>query len=446
VQRTSRWKPILWIGLVLLIAAGIAWWIHSRPAPQVQGGRFNTGGAMPVVVAAATTGDINITYNALGTVTALATVTVQTQIAGQLVDVAFQEGQEVKKGDVLAQIDPRPYQAALDQYSGQLARDQAALGQAQMDLVRYKKLAEQNSIARQQADDQEFLVHQDEGTVKLDQAQVDNAKLNLSYCRIVAPIAGRIGLRLVDPGNYVMVGNTGGIAVMTQMQPVSVIFTLPEDELPTVMKRMGAGAKLAVTAFDRGGTRKLADGTLSAVDSSIDTTTGTVRLRAQFDNKDEALFPNQFVNAQLLINTLTGATVIPTAAVQRGQPGTFVYIVKPDDTVSVQKITLGPQDGERVAVKSGLAAGDRVVIDGADRLKEGGKITLRTESAAPADAQPAPKGQRPQRGSGTGAGGTKGAAPTAGAAGTAGTTTDTDAGTGTPGTAPAAGTPTGAAQ
>ena len=393
----SSWRPALWIGVLILLLAALAWWLHSRPAPRAPTGRFAVTGPMPVVTATAETGSIDIIYNALGTVTALATVTIQSQIAGQLTQVAFKEGQEVKAGDFLAQIDPRPYQAALDQYTGQLQRDQAALNMARTDLERYQKLAAQNSIARQQAEDQAFTVHQDEGTVKLDQGLVDNAKVNLGYCRIVAPVSGRIGLRQVDQGNYVSVGGTTGIAVITQLKPISVVFTLPEDELPAVMKRLGGGATLSVTAYDRAGTTKLADGTLAAVDSAIDTTTGTVKLRAQFANDDEMLFPNQFVNAQLLINTLENATVIPTAGLQRGQPGTFVYLVKADNTVAMQKIALGPQNGERVAVTSGLSPGDKVVTDGADKLRDGGKVTLRQESGAPADGATPPKQPRQRR-------------------------------------------------
>ena len=394
--RRSRWRPVFWIGLIVVLLAALVWWIHTRPAPKAPTGRFGATGTMPVVSATAAAGDIDITYNALGSVTPLATVTVQTQIAGQLVDVGFKEGQVVKKGDFLVQIDPRPYQAALDQAAGQLLRDQAILSMARTDLARYQKLAAQNSIARQQSEDQVFVVQQDEGTVKLDQALVDNAKLNLAYCRIVAPVGGRIGLRQVDPGNYVQVGSSTAIAVITQMQPMSVVFTVPEDELPAVMKRLHDGAHLPVTAYDRSNTTKIAVGQLSAVDSTIDPTTGTVKLRAEFANDDESLFPNQFVNAQLLVDTLKGTTVIPTAAVQRGQPGTFVYLIKPDNTVSVQKVTLGPQQGERVAVTSGLASGANVVVDGADKLRDGAKIALRQESGAAAPAAgAAPAGRAP---------------------------------------------------
>ncbi|HXQ53994.1 MAG TPA: MdtA/MuxA family multidrug efflux RND transporter periplasmic adaptor subunit [Stellaceae bacterium] len=394
----SPLRPVLWTGLVLALIAALAWWIHTRPAPKPPSGRFALSGPMPVVAAPAQKGDIDISYNALGTVTPIATVTVQTQIAGQLVAVAFTEGQEVKAGDFLAQIDPRPYQAALDQYAGQLQRDQAALNEARIDLARYQRLAAQNAIAKQQAEDQEYVVHQGEGTVKLDQALVDNAKLNLGYCRIVAPVDGRIGLRQVDPGNYIQVGSATAIAVITKLKPISVIFTLPEDELPAVMKRLHNGAQLPVTAYDRSNINLLATGTLAAVDSAIDQTTGTVKLRAQFANDDETLFPNQFVNARLLIDTLKDATVIPTAGVQRGQPGTFVYLVKPDDTVAMQKVTLGPQDGERVAISKGLSPDDKVVVDGADKLRDGAKVSLRQESGAGDPTDTAAKTPRQGRG------------------------------------------------
>jgi multidrug efflux system membrane fusion protein len=405
----SRLRPVLWLGLVVLLAVALGWWIHTRPGPKTPTGRFAGNGPMPVVAGLAQAGDIHIIDNALGSVTPLATVTVTTQIAGVITDVGFKEGQEVKKGDFLVQIDPRPYQAALDQAAGQLLRDQASLEMAKTDLVRYQRLAEQNSIARQQSEDQKYIVDQDAGTVKLDQAQLDNAKLNLAYCRVVAPISGRIGLRQVDIGNYVQVGSSAtAIAVITQMQPITVEFTLPEDDLPKVMKRLQGGATLPVAAYDRSNTTKLADGTLSAVDSAIDPATGTIKLRAEFANTDEALFPSQFVNARLLIDTLTGVTVIPTAAVQRGQPGTFVYVIKPDSTVALTKITLGPQEGEQVAVTEGLSTGDKMVVDGADKLRDGAKVSLRQESAA-TDAA-APQQAQKRKGSGGGnRGGAKGA-------------------------------------
>jgi multidrug efflux system membrane fusion protein len=383
------------IVLLLVVAAGyeiVGWMRSSKPASH---------GPPPQSVGAATiaTGDIRIVVNALGTVTPIATVTVQTQIDGQLTEVAFTEGQTVKKGDFLAQIDPRPYQLLQAQYEGQLARDQGVLAQAQVDLARYQKLAEQNSIARQQYEDQVYIVQQDEGTVKLDQAQIDQQKLNVIYCHIVSPVTGRVGLRLVDPGNYVQTSNTTGLAVVTQMQPITVIFPVPEDDLPEILPQMNAGTTLQVAAFDRANVKQLATGRVIALDSQIDTTTGTVKVRAQFDNPDSALFPNQFVNAQLLVKTLHDVVVVPTAAIQRGAPGAYVYVINADDTVSVRPIKLGPTDGPTAAVTSGLAAGERVVIDGTDRLRDGAHVIV---PGAPGAG--APPGAHAQ-GSGPNAGG-----------------------------------------
>jgi multidrug efflux system membrane fusion protein len=387
-------RVLVSVAIVILLFAAWRWWLHpqrtaNRPAQNAAGiaprgaagsrGRFQMAGPQPVGVATVTKGDIDITLNALGTVTPLATVTVQTQINGQLVDIGFTEGQIVKKGDFLAQIDPRPYQVALEQAQGQLARDQALLQGAQVDLVRYQKLARQNSIAQQQADDQLYLVKQYEGTVKLDEAQVDNAKLNLVYCRITSPVTGKAGLRLVDVGNYVQTSSATGIVVLTQLQPITVVFPVAEDFLPQIQKRIATGATLPVTAYDRNMTTKLALGTLYAIDSQIDPTTGTVKLKAQFDNADLALFPQQFVNAQLLIDTLKDVVIAPTAAVQHGAPGTFVFLVKPGkpgDKVAVTTVKLGPVQGEKVAVLSGLSPGDQVVVDGADRLRDGSAITI----------------------------------------------------------------------
>jgi multidrug efflux system membrane fusion protein len=378
------------VGIVLVLAV-IGWIVWRSHESATRAGRAAL--PMPVVAATAAIGDMPVTLAALGTVTPLATVTVTTQISGQLMQVGFQEGQEVNKGDFLAQIDPRPYQAALDQLQGQLLRDQALLKGAQIDLARFQKLAAQNSIALQQADDQLYLVHQDEGTVKMDEAQVENAQLNLAYCHIVAPVTGRVGLRLVDPGNYVQASSSSGLVVLTQLKPISVIFTLPEDNLPAVLKRVNAGATLQVTAFDRSGSIQIATGKLSTLDNEIDPTTGTFKMRALFDNADEMLFPNQFVNVQLLLDTDSGATIIPSAAVQRGAPGTFVYVVKADDTVAVQKVALGPSDSERVAVTSGLQPGDKVVIDGADKLRDGAKVALPAAAGDGATAQPGPARQ-----------------------------------------------------
>jgi len=381
------WSRVLWLALGILLLAALAWVIFRPAAQAPRTGRFALNGPMPVGIASAETGDLPVTVNGLGTVTPLANVTVRTQISGQLIELGFREGQEVNKGDFLAEIDPRPYQAALDNMQAVLARDQAQLENAKRDLVRYSRLVQENSIAQQQRDTQDALVKQLTGTVASDQAQVETAKLNLAYCHIVAPVSGRVGLRQVDAGNYVQVSDTTGLVVITQLKPISVIFTLPEDNLTAIVKRLNAGASLAVAAFDRAGRTKLASGTLSTIDNQIDTSTGTFKLRAQFDNSDLALFPNQFVNAQLLVDTLSGATVIPNAAVQRGAPGTFVYVVKPDDTVAVQKVALGPGSNDRVAVLQGLSPGDRVVIDGADKLRDGAKVML--PKAADAAAAPA---------------------------------------------------------
>lgn len=376
------WGRVIWIAVALLAVAIIAW-IALRPQPPgSRGGRFATSGPMPVVAAAAVAGDMPVQLNALGTVTPLATVTVRTQISGQLMRLGFTEGQEVAKGDFLAEIDPRPYQAALDSAQGQLVRDQAQLENAKRDLARYTRLVAERSIAEQQRDTQEALVKQLTGTVGIDQAQVETAQLNLAYCHIVAPVAGRVGLRQVDAGNYVQVSDPNGIVVITQLKPISVLFSLPEDDISRVAQRVAAGASLEVVAMDRSGTTKLATGKLATFDNQIDTTTGTFKLRAEFANADEVLFPNQFVNVRLIVDTLRGATIIPDAAVLRGAPGTFVYLVKADHSVTAQKITLGPDDGQHVAVTEGLKPGDEVVTDGADKLRDGAKVRLPGEAPA----------------------------------------------------------------
>ena len=392
-RRFVLWRRLAWGLVAVLIVGGVAWWIHSRPSPETATRRFATSGPMPVIADTAQQGTIDVTLDELGTVTPLATVTVRTQISGQLMKLLFTEGQMVQKGDLIAEIDSRPYDLALAQMQGQLARDQALLKNAELDLARYRKLVAQDSIPHQQLDTQDALVRQLQGTVMTDQAQVDNAKLNVVYCHITAPVSGRIGLRQVDAGNYVQTNDTNGIVVIAQIQPITVIFTVPEDEVPAIMRRLQSGATLPVTAYDRSGTVKLATGRLLTVDNQIDTTTGTVKLRAQFDNTDFELFPNQFVNARLTVDTLRDTTTVASAAIQRGAAGNFVYLIKPDDTVTVRSVKLGPSNGERVAVQSGLAPGDPVVVDGADKLRDGAKVARRDAAGAataPADkAQPA---------------------------------------------------------
>ena len=404
-RRGSRLRPFLWL-LVVAIIAGAVWYFPRTGTQPKDGSRPPSGTPVPVGVAPVAKGDMPVTLSQLGTVIPLAMVTVKTQISGYLMQVAFKEGQMVNKGDFLAQIDPRPYQVALAQAEGQLGKDQALLKNAQLDLVRYNTLVAQNSVAKQTRDTQESLVGQFRATIKSDQAQIDAQKLNLTYCRIISPVTGRVGLRQVDPGNYVQTSDPNGIVVVTQLQPISVIFTLPEDNLPEVMKRVRSGATLPVIAYDRTGANEIAKGKLDTVDNQIDTTTGTVKLRAMFDNEADTLFPNQFVNIKLLVNTLHDGDIVPNSAIQRGAPGTFVYLVKPDRTVTVQKVKVGPSDGQRIAILSGLQPGDSVVVDGADRLRDGAKVTLAPaerpdgaadQTAAPQAGQEAvgPGGQRP---------------------------------------------------
>jgi multidrug efflux system membrane fusion protein len=424
-------RPMVWAGGALLVVV-VLFMVFRSPGQPQQGrmGRFSGGGPQPVATATVEKGDIPIIQNALGTITPLAMVTVRSQIAGVLTQVSFREGQIVHEGDLLALVDPRPSQHALEQAEGQLERDRALLKNAELDAARYKLLFQQDSIAKQQLDTQNALVLQYKGTVQTDQGQVNAAKLNLSYCYIKAPITGRVGLRQIDPGNYVSVGDANGIAVITQMQPMTAIFTLPEDSVRPVLRRLRQGNTLTVTAYDRGVKNKLAEGTVTTIDNQIDTTTGTVKLRAQFPNMDESLFPNQFVNISLLVDTVKDAVVIPSSAIQRGAPGTFVYVVNQVDeaaeererqkqswwrrllykvravfkssggeghgrarggwaggagaggagpTVSIRPIKLGPSAGERVAVEDGLKVGEMIVTDGADRLKDGAQIVLADE-------------------------------------------------------------------
>jgi multidrug efflux system membrane fusion protein len=377
---------LVWFSIVvLLIVAGVVWWNRQQSAPQ-QAGAGRGAAPMSIVAGVVDKGDIGINLNALGTVTSLATVTIRTQISGYLLKIDFKEGDDVKKGDLLAEIDPRPYEAALAQAKGQLARDEALLKGAQVDLARYQGLAAQNAVPRQTLDTQVALVAQDQGTVEADRGTVKSAEVNLQYCRILSPLDGRVGLRQVDQGNYVTPGDANGIVVITQLLPISVLFTVPEDNLQAISKRLQSGAVLPATALDRSGATKIADGTLQTFDSQIDPTTGTIKLRAQFPNEAKTLYPNQFVNIRLLLDTHKDVAILPTAGVQRGVPGTFVYFINADSTVSVRPIQLGVTDGDRVEVRSGLAAGDRIVIDGADKLRDGAKINLRPEAGTAAGA------------------------------------------------------------
>jgi len=378
----SAHRRLLVVVAILLGFLLLAWLLTPHGAGSAQGGRFAGGGPMPVVTASARSGDMPITLIGLGTVTPIATVTVQSQISGQIMHIGFKEGQTVKAGDPLIQIDPRPYQVALEQAQGAQARDKALLANARVDLERYQTLFAQDSIAEQQLATQKSLVAQYAGAVTTDQGQIDAAKLNLTYCHIVSPIDGRVGLQQINVGNYVTPAEPNGLVVVTQLKPITVVFTLPEDDIPPLLQRLHAGATLPVTAWDRSNTHQLASGALQSIDSQIDTTTGTIRLKAVFANDDESLFPQQFVNVVLLLDTLHGATLIPQAGVQRGAPGTYVYVVNSDQTVSVRKVTLGPGDANNVVIAAGLELGESVVVDGADRLKDGGKVLLHQGSGS----------------------------------------------------------------
>lgn len=389
--------------LALLILGGLGAVAHrtydarQKPAEETaqapgrgghgRGGR-PTEMKQAVGVAPVVTGDMPVVLQGLGTVTPLATVSVRSQINGYLTKIGFREGQMVKEGDFLAQIDPRPYEALLAQYQGQLARDQALLQNSKLDLQRYQTLNRQDSISKQNVDTQAALVKQNEGTVAADQALVDQQKLNLTYARIVSPVDGRVGLRQVDLGNYITAGSTN-IVVVTQLHPISVVFTLPEDDVARVMRRVREGAKLTVRAYDRSDQHEIATGSLDTVDNQIDTTTGTVKLRAMFENGDESLFPNQFVNARLTVETIRNAPLVPTAAILRGTPGTYVYLMDGDDKVTVRPIKTGETDGVNTVVVSGLNPGDRVVTDGTDRLREGAPVRVVGHTSGPQAAGPA---------------------------------------------------------
>lgn len=403
---------------MLVAVAAAAWWVFLKPAPtavdsssaQPRGaGRGPSGGMRgmgpgmmvdtPVQVATAERANVDVVLRALGTVTAYNTVTVRSRVDGELIRIDFKEGQRVKAGQLLAQIDPRSYEVALTQAQGQQQQNQAQLANARRDLQRYQTLFKQDSIARQQLDTQAALVRQYEGTEKIDQAAVDNAQLQLSYTKITAPIDGRLGLRKVDVGNLVSSGDTEGLVVITQTEPIAVIFSLPETQLPEVLAQVRQGHTLMVQAYDRADEKVIATGELETIDNQIDSTTGTVKLKARFENTDEMLFPNQFVNVRLRVQTRDDATVIPTSAVQQGSEGSFVFLVGENNTVQVRQVKLGPINGNIVAVNQGLVPGDRVVIEGTDRLREGTKVmVVNNRTGVPAVTDPSPGSSAPARG------------------------------------------------
>ncbi len=426
-QRQPAWMrwgliPLLIVGA---IGGGIWWYLAlaatdatkagdpAKPGAPAAGatgrapgsgrfGGFDPNRVQPVLAVAARKADLNVVQNGLGTVSALRAATVKARVDGLLQNVLFQEGQVVKAGDVMAEIDPKQLQVQLAQVEGQLARDQAQLNNAKLDLERYRVLLAQDSVSKQQLDSQESLVRQFEGTVKIDQAQVDSAKLQLSYTRVTAPISGRLGLRLVDAGNIVRSSDAVGLVVITQIDPITVVFTIPQDSLQRVLQRLKAGEKLAVDAWDREQKNKLAVGTLITVDNQIDTATGTIKLKAQFPNPDGLLFPNQFVNVRMVVETKKDATVIPMAAIQRGAQGTIVYVVKEDKTVSLRPVKMGAVENDNVAIDSGVRPGEMVVTDGIDRLREGAKVEVTTpfvpRQRGPGGGDPSKRGNRPGKG------------------------------------------------
>ncbi|MFN3397270.1 MAG: MdtA/MuxA family multidrug efflux RND transporter periplasmic adaptor subunit [Sulfurimicrobium sp.] len=389
-------NKVIWLAIAVLMIGGVAAAIfHGRQGTQPsQGGPHGMNGAgqaVPVVTATARSGDIDIVIDALGTVTARNTVTVRPRVDGLLARIAFREGQTVRAGEVLAEIDPRTFQAQLDQANGQLERDQALLANARLDLERYRGLLAKDSIAGQQVDAQVALVRQYEGQVATDRGQADNARLQLEFTRVTAPVSGRLGLRLVDAGNMVHASDSGGLVVITQTQPIAVVFAIPADSLPAVIAKLQANETLEVEAWDREDKTRLATGKLLTADNQIDVTTGTVKLKAEFSNADNALFPNQFVNVRLRVETRHGLTLAPVAAIQRGTQGAFFYVVRDSRTVSLRPVVLGPVSGDVVAVEKGLVPGEQVVTDGVDKLRDGAKVRVSAPGARPAGQKAAPR-------------------------------------------------------
>jgi multidrug efflux system membrane fusion protein len=384
-QRPLFKRPWFWFILLCLVAgsAFAVWKTKQTPASPAAGKSGSKASSLPtpVFVAPARSGDMNLYLTGLGSVTPLNNVTVRSRVDGQLMEVHFREGQNVTKGSLLAVIDPRPFQVQLTQADGQMARDREQLNNARMDLERYKTLWKQDSIPRQQLDTQEALVRQFEGAVKVDQGLIDSAILQLTYSRITAPISGRIGLRLVDPGNMVHAADTGGLLTITQMQPIAVLFPLPEDNLPQVLHKM-KGGRLGVEAFDREMKLKLSAGELTTVDNQIDPTTGTVKLKAIFANRESELFPNQFVNVRLLLEVMKDALIVPSAAIQKNPQGAFAFVLNPDKTVSMRQVKTGISQGGETSIVEGLAVGEQVVVDGAERLREGSKVEVKERDQA----------------------------------------------------------------
>ena len=371
----GRW--LMWIFFIALGSGAYLYWSRSGSPQDTQAAnkpaadQKSNSGATPVVATRAKRGNIGVYFTGLGAVTPINTVTVKTRVDGELLNVLYHEGDIVQKGDLLMEVDPRPFQAQLEQYEGQLVRDQAVLDNARVDLTRYQGLLQQNAIPEQQVATQQALVKQSEGVVKADQGQIDSAKLNITYCKITAQVAGRVGLRLVDPGNIVHAADSNGLVIITQIQPISVIFTISEDQLPEIRKRMRAGQTLHADAWDHDMQKKVAQGTLTTIDNLIDQTTGTLRLRATFDNNDDALFPNQFVNVRLLVQEKQGVVLLNSAGIQRSGSNTYVFVVKPDSTVTLRNVTVGTTEGDQSEITSGLQAGDTVVLTGVDKLIEG---------------------------------------------------------------------------